>query len=95
MWIQHLFSLLGTAASSFIEAIGTTGLGLGLGLAFAVLTGGTTLYRVFRSHGWDAMLSHWEDDLKIAARVSIICALCIYLPVAAWKLGCIDIFLEV
>jgi hypothetical protein len=87
MWLHHLFNLLVYAASIFVDAIGTTFLGLWLGIAFALATTVATLWRIRRKHGADAMMKHWEDDAKIALRVSLVCAAVIYIPVIVWSVG--------
>jgi hypothetical protein len=87
MWLHHLFNLLAAAASTFVEAIGTTFLGLWLGIAFALATVLASLWRIRRKHGRQAMLTHWEDDAKIALRVSVVCALIVYCPIAFWSVG--------
>lgn len=85
MWLHHLFSFFATFLSYFFNAIGTTFLGLCLGLALAVSTYIATLRRIDQRNGKAAMLKHWKEDGKVALRVSVICALIIYGPVALWK----------
>jgi hypothetical protein len=87
MWLHHMFNLLANAASVFVEAIGTTWLGLGLAILFGLSTAGATAYRIYQQHGWEAMLDHWRDDAKIALRISGICAALIYVPIVFWSVG--------
>jgi hypothetical protein len=87
MWLHHFFNLLASAASIFVDAIGTTFLGLWLGIAFALATTLATLWRIRRKHGVDAMMKHWEENAKIALRVSLFCAAAIYIPVIVWSIG--------
>jgi hypothetical protein len=87
MWLHHLFNLLASATSIFVDVIGTTFLGLFLGIAFALATALATLWRIRLKHGADAMRKHWEDDIKIGLRVSLVCAAVIYIPVIVWSVG--------
>jgi hypothetical protein len=68
MWLHHLVNLLASAASIFVEAIGTTFLGLWLGIAFALATVLASLWHIRRLHGREAMMTHWEENAKIALR---------------------------
>ncbi len=85
MRLHHLFSFLGTVASYFLNAIGTTFLGIVLGIAFAIATGLAAFYRIHKLHGRAAMLAHWKNDGKVASRVAVICALVVYTPILLWK----------
>jgi hypothetical protein len=87
MWIQHLFSFIGTILHIFVDLIGTTLLGLFVGLGFAVATTLAAMLRIHRNHGRDAMVRHWNYDVKTALRVSLVCAAAIYGPILVWSLG--------
>jgi hypothetical protein len=87
MWISHFSSFFATFLSYFFNAIGTSFLGFCLGVSFAAFTTLATLRRVEKLHGRDAMLKHWREDGRVALRVSLVCALIIYGPVAVWKLA--------
>lgn len=79
MWL-HLLHLVGTILSAFIEAIGTTLLGLALGLLFGFATAISAARRIKKDRGWDAVLVHWRENVKTALRVSLICACIVYCP---------------
>ena len=87
MWIHHLFSFIGTVLQVFVDLIGTTLLGLFVGIGFALATVLAAMLRIRRNHGVQAMVKHWNDDVKTALRVSGVCALVIYGPILLWSIG--------
>jgi hypothetical protein len=87
MWLHHLVNLLASVLSIFVESIGTTWLGLWLGVAFGLATILASMWHIRRKHGRDAMVKHWEENAKIALRVSIVCASIVYLPIFLWSVG--------
>src|ERR1700730_514855 len=87
MWIHHLFSFIGAVIQVFVDLIGTTLLGLFVGIGFAVATGLATMFRIRRNHGREAMVKHWNEDVKTALRVSGVCAVVIYGPILLWSVG--------
>ena len=87
MWIRHLFSLLAVAGAIFIEAIGTTWLGKALDIAFVAIITTGALNKIRQKGGWSAMRLHWDDNMKYTAKVSVLAALIIYIPVALWSIG--------
>ncbi len=84
MWIQHLFSLFGTIAASFVNDIGTTWLGLVLSLVFGLAT---TVFRVFREHGAEALRKHLRENARVAVRYTFLCAAVLYGSIAIWEAG--------
>lgn len=87
MLVRHLFNLLAAAASIFVSSIGTTWLGLALGILLALSSVGVTAWRVFKTHGRDALLIHWRGNAKTALRASVLSAAVIYMPVLLWSVG--------
>ena len=87
MWLQHMFSFIGTIVRYFIGAIGTTVVGWLVDLAFASSLAIAVLFKKNKEHGWRAMLDHWRREYKEGIRFALLCALIIYMPVIIWSIG--------
>jgi len=87
MWLQHLFSFIGTVIRGFFEGIGTTILERVIDIAFASSLAVAILHKTKKDHGWRAMLTHWRQEYRTGLRFTLWCALVIYGPVLAWAIG--------
>jgi hypothetical protein len=83
MWIQHLFSFIGTVLHVFFNAIGTTLLGQIVDVVFGILLITTAYFKANQESGWRAVLTHLRREYRIAIWLALI----IYGPVIAWSVG--------
>ena len=87
MWPEKFWHFFRHCADTFIHSLGNTWLGLAINIAFAVGTIAATLFLVHRKHGRDAMLTKWTNESKMAAKVGLICASFLYVPLALFSIG--------
>jgi hypothetical protein len=87
MWIQHLFSFIGTILHIFFDAIGSTLLGRLVDIAFGASIAIAVLLKTKREQGWRPMLKHWQEEYRSALKFSMWCALIIYGPILVWAIG--------
>jgi hypothetical protein len=87
MWLQHLFSFIGTTARIFFDAIGSTLLGRLLDIVFAMSVIVAALYKTRRDQGLVAMLGHWRQEYRAGIKFAFWSAVLIYVPVVLWSVG--------
>jgi hypothetical protein len=87
MWIQHLFSFIGTVVRIFFDGIGTTILGRIVDVAFASSLAIAVLVKKNKEQGWRGMLGHWRQEYKAGLRFAMWAAIVIYTPVIIWAIG--------
>lgn len=88
MWLPHLLHLLKRAVHLFFrDAIGSTFLAELLLVILALLPKLVSLFRILKRHGFNAMLARWKQYRWYAGKVTLVCALVIYVPIFIWKIG--------
>jgi hypothetical protein len=87
MWIQHLFSLIGTTIRIFFDAIGSTLLGKLVDCAFAGAVGFVILLKVRKKSGLRAMIQHLLNQYGDPLKFALWCALIVYGPIYIWSVG--------
>jgi len=84
LWRYHLFNVFSRAEQSFLQSIGTTGLGFHAAWAIPVLSFIASLVLVRRQRGRDAMLTHWQEA-GLALRVLLIAMFLYFVPIFCWN----------
>ncbi|HMF75372.1 MAG TPA: hypothetical protein VK604_06880 [Bryobacteraceae bacterium] len=84
-WRYHFFKLLSRSWDSFAEAEGSSTLGLVSNWIYTLLVFGITLLIIWSSHGWKAVMQHWQKEIVTALRVAIVVSLLVYGPVFVWQ----------
>jgi hypothetical protein len=84
MW-PHFVNLLWRSWNSFLQSMGTTGLGFFTPVVVFVCTLLVTLLVIRRRQGADAMRQHWRETATITSGITVGVMFIVYSPILAWN----------